>query len=121
MFALHTPKGLAPGCSGMRAEHVKAVLLDRNVGVAAHALTLLTKYVNNCINGYLPAYLQPHLCGGRLIPLNKTDGGVRLLVEGEFLRALAFKAALKEVDHHLQTLQPLVGSVAKAQTYKPLC
>ena len=52
MFVLHTPKRLAPGCSGMRAEHVKAVLLDRNVGVAAHALTLLTEYVNNCKKKY---------------------------------------------------------------------
>ena len=34
---LNTPKGLAAGCSGLRAEHVKVVLQDRNVGRAAQA------------------------------------------------------------------------------------
>ena len=104
---LRTPKGLAPGCSGMRAEHLKALLLDRNSGLAAQALALLTTFVNDCVNGNPPTALQPYLCGGRLIPLNKKDAGVRPLVVGEYLRAIVAKAALKQVDHHLMALQPL--------------
>ena len=85
---MQTPKGLAPGCSGLRAEHLKAVLCDRNLELAAQALTLLTGFVNQSLNGYLPPDLQPCLCGGRLIPLIKKDSGVRPLVVGELLRAL---------------------------------
>ena len=40
---LQTPNGLAAGCSGLRAEHLKALLTDRNIGRAAKALDLLTK------------------------------------------------------------------------------
>ena len=72
---LKNPKGLAAGCSGLRAEHIKAVLQDRNLGRAAQALDKLTKLVNLCVAGYLPVELQEYFCNGRLIPLNKKDGG----------------------------------------------
>ena len=109
---LETPKWLAPGCSGLRAKHLKSLLCDRNVGHAAQALALLEPFVYQSMNGYLPADLQPHLCGGRLIPIIKKDAGVRPLVVGEVLRALVYKAALKEVSHQpaqLQTHQIGVG------------
>ena len=67
------PKGLAPGCSGLRAEHLKAVLCDRNLGRAGECLSGLTKFANLCVGGYLPPELQPYLCGGRLIPLNNNN------------------------------------------------
>ena len=70
------PKGLAAGCSGLRAEHVNAVLLDRNAGNAAQALEIITKFTNLCIAGYLPHELQEFFCGGRLILLNKKDQGL---------------------------------------------
>ena len=65
---IKSPKGLAAGCSGLRAEHMKTVLQDRNIGRAGQALDALTKLVNLCVGGHLPPKL---LCGGRLIPLNK--------------------------------------------------
>ena len=94
---METPKGLAPGASGLRAEHIKAILGDRNLGVAAQALNLLTKFTNLSASGYFPSPIQAHLCGGRLVPLNKKDSGIRPLVVGETLRAVVAKAALKEV------------------------
>ena len=100
------PKGLAAGCSGLRAEHVKAVLSDRNAGNAAEALDLITKFTNLCIAGYLPHELQEFFCGGRLIPLNKKDQGLRPVVVGEFFRSLVSKLALKEVQGQLLALQP---------------
>ena len=45
-------------------------------------------------------------CSGRLVPVNKKDGGIRPIVVGEFLRGLVSKLALKHVDHQLQGLQP---------------
>ena len=105
-LVLSSPKGLAAGCSGLRAEHVKAVLQDRNAGRAAQALEALTKFANLCVAGYLPGELQAYFCSGRLIPLNKKDGGIRPIVVGEFLRGMVSKLALKEVDHTLQALQP---------------
>ena len=86
-----TPKGLAAGCSGLRAEHLKAVLQNRNMGRAAIALELLTKFSNLCIAGCLPSELQEFFCGGRLVPLNKKDNGTRPIVVREFLRGACFQ------------------------------
>ena len=90
----------------MRAEHVKAVISDRNAGTAAEALDLITKFVNVSIAVYLPPELQEFICGGRLIPLNKKDQGIRPVVVGEFFRSLVSKLALKEVEGQLLALQP---------------
>ena len=69
---LSSPTGLATGCSGLRAVHVKAVLQDRNVGQAARTLDALTKFASMCAAGYLPSELLKFICGGgRLTPLNK--------------------------------------------------
>ena len=103
---LHAPKGLAPGHSGLRAEHLKALLADRNLGRAAAILSTLTQFANS-IMGYFPSELQPFLCGGRLIPLRKKDGGIRPLVVIELLRSLVSKLCLQEVSSSLRTLQPL--------------
>ena len=48
---LAMPKGLASGCSGIRAEYLKALVLNR--GFASHILSLLTAFVNQSLNGYL--------------------------------------------------------------------
>ena len=63
----------------------------------------MTAFVNQSLNGYLPRILQPYMCGGRLIPIIKKDGGVRPLVVGEFLRALVSKCALVEVTPNLSS------------------
>ena len=102
-----TPAGRSPGCSGLRAEHLRDILSDRNRGTAAGALDILTKFVNISLGGYLPPELQAYLCGGRLIPLIKKDGGVRPLVVGETLRALVSKVALKFLGNSVDALQPL--------------
>ena len=110
---VRAPKGLAPGCSGLRAEHLKAIISDRNVGRAAQVLASLAKFANACLAGYLPPEIQPYLCGGRLVPLRKKDEGIRPLVIGELLRAIAAKLSLAEIENCLQALQPLqigVGS-----------
>jgi len=33
--------------------------------------------------------LRPHICGGRIVPLRKPDGGVRPIVVGDLLKLLA--------------------------------
>ena len=104
---LQTPKGLAPGPSGLRIEHIRAVMEDRKQGVEEGLLEAFTLLANSAISGRLPLSLQPYLCGGRLIPVRKKDGGIRPIVVGEVLRSLIAKAALAEMGDGLDGLQPL--------------
>ena len=113
-LVMQTPKGLAPGCSGIHTRYLKCLLCDRNVCLSSHFLSMLTAFVNQCLQGYLPQHLQQHLCGGRLIPLIKKDGGVRPLVVGELMRTLVSKCALKEVTPQLAQLQPHQIGVGRA-------
>ena len=101
------PSELPPGCSGLRYEHLKALHSDRNQGAAAGVLNMLRKVVNLALGGYLCPAVQTYLCGGRLIPLNKKDGGIRPLVVRELLRAIVSKLALRAVEADLTSLQPL--------------
>ena len=50
--------------------------------------------------------LQCYICGGRLIPLNKKDHGIRPLVVGELFRAIVAKMILKEAETGLSAMQP---------------
>ena len=90
---LHMPRGLAPGPSGLRAEHLTS-WKGRKPFVDPVILTPLTALVNLALSGALPATLQPFWCGGRLVPLLKKDNGLRPLVVGELLRSLCSKAAM---------------------------
>ena len=104
---LSTPKGLAPGPSGLRVEHLRTVLEDRKPTVEAELLEALTLLTNLAVSGRLPLPLQPFLCGGRLVPVLKKDNGIRPIVVGELLRSLIAKVALAELGDGLADLQPL--------------
>jgi len=107
--------GVAPGPSGLRADHVKAAILDGRDKVGEQLLTTLAELVKLLTAGRLSPQLQPILCGGRLIPLLKKDAGVRPIVIGECLRAIAAKALLKATDAgELEQLHPLQLGVGHA-------
>ena len=71
---------------------------DRRMNVEPALLSGLTALSNTALSGYLPHSLQPILCGGRLVPVRKKDGGIRPIVVGEVLRAVIAKAAFAELS-----------------------
>ena len=64
--ALSFHKGSAPGPSGMRPEHFKAVLKSSSPVLAEKALVALIKLVNVMAAGKVPKAVAPFLCGARL-------------------------------------------------------
>ena len=103
---LRTPCGLSPGPSGLRVEHLRT-WKGRTPRVDEGVLAALTVITNQALSGYLPQELQTYICGGKLVPLTKKDGGIRPLVVGECLRAIIAKAAGEQVADDVTALQPL--------------
>ena len=89
-----TPLNLAPGPSGLRFDHLKALLLLPDKNLTDHFLFALATFVNAAVSGTFPPELQPYICGGRVIPCNKKDGGIRPIVLGESLRNVVSNSIL---------------------------
>ena len=94
---LSSPKATKPGPSGLRLEHLHTIVDSRKPGVEETLLVALSRLTNLAISGGLSPAIQPYLCGGRLVPLNKKDNRLRPVVVGETLRSLFAKAALAEL------------------------
>ena len=97
-----TPQGLAPGPSGLRAEHLQALLpaksKRRPTDPTNPALQALTDFVNYGLAGLFPSEIQGPLCAGLLVPLKKKDGGIRPVVVGDTLRNLVSRAGMHFAD-----------------------
>ena len=89
------PKGLAPGPSGIRGEHLCVAI---SWGDKKSVLTDLQAFVAQSLSGTLPRSLIPFMGGGRLVPLRKKDNGVRPITIGEFFKAITEKYTLKNVQ-----------------------
>ena len=70
-------------------------------------LDALMSITNLALGGYLPQEMQTYLCGVKLVPLPKKDGGIRPLVVDECLRAIIAKAGAEQVADEATALQPL--------------
>ena len=68
------PQNLAPGPSGLRFDHLKAVLLLPDKSIVDHFLFTIATFVNTAVTGSLPVELKPFFGGGNVIPCNKKDG-----------------------------------------------
>ena len=75
------PRGLAPGPSGLRAEHLR-VALQWGTSTKATAQSLID-LATQALSGALPQEIIPGFIAGRLVPLNEKDQGVRPVVIGE--------------------------------------
>ena len=83
-------RGGAPGLSGMRAEHLKLLLLDGEaIELLAEASTLLAK-------ARVPVDVCRALAMARLTALRKPDGAVRGIATGDMFRRLVSKALARE-------------------------
>ena len=75
--ALSFKKGSAAGPSGMRPEHLKAILKSTSVTIAEKSLVNLLKLVNTMAAGKVPVSVRPYLCGARLHAAKKKDTTLR--------------------------------------------
>jgi hypothetical protein len=80
-----------PGPDGFRPPHAKDLVNCRVYG--PELLTALTAFVNMLLAGQCPRQIAPIFFGGRLIALDKKDGGIRPIAIGLTLRRLAAKCA----------------------------
>ena len=90
-------RGSALGPSGVRPEHLKAVLKSPSPNKADKALQALTKVINLMIDGKVPKYVAPFLAGARLHAAKKRDGGIQPIAVGNLLRRLASKLVARVV------------------------
>ena len=97
------PSSLAPGPSGLRSDYFKAVLKLPDKPVVEHFLHSLCEFVNVAVSGSLPAAIQPYLCGGKVIPCNKKDRGIRPIVLGDLLRNLVSTCVLRDSGDMLRS------------------
>ena len=112
-LVLTAPNGLAPGPSSLRFEHLR-YFRGRKCVCDDSLVDALTRVVNCALAGDLAPELRPFLCGGRLVPLLKKDGGIRPLVVGERLRAVIAKVGVRLALSAAATLQPLQVGVGGA-------
>ena len=80
-----------PDC--LRPQHIRD--LTSNLEYGAKLLTAITGLVNLLLNGSCPPSVAAVLFGGKLIALQKKDGGVRPVAVGFTWRRLAAKCANK--------------------------
>ena len=101
------PRETACGRDGLRADHLKEMVRGASYPIMLRLTTALTKFVNLCLNGSLPAELAPYLASAPVTPLGKKDGGIRPIAVGETLRRLVSKcAAAKVVPRLVDYFQP---------------
>lgn len=94
------PKGSAPGRSGWTYEHIRAAAEH---DVSARAVTL--QLINALVSGRLPHL--PVLLDGRLIGLEKPNGGTRPIAIGEVWLRLASLCAMASIPGVGAALAPL--------------
>ena len=100
------PTGTAPGPSGLRAIHLKEAVLCPSPDRANHALSNLTKFVNQLCAGQAPPSATPYLCGASLYPCQKKSGGLRPIAVGEVLRRLTSKCISRAVQPEVSRILP---------------
>jgi len=102
---LSFPAGSPGGPDGLRPQHIRDMLLCREIG--SDFLTALTSFVNMILAGRCPSGVVPVFFGSRLLAINKKSGGVRPIAIGFTLRRLASKCANAFGVNHLKGfLQP---------------
>jgi hypothetical protein len=102
------PRGLAPGPSGLRADHLLQANQQKHRKLFEEAAETLARLARRAISGELPISLARWFCGGRGVPLRKKDGGVRPLVVGEVLRAAVSKLVLARCGEDARESLPAV-------------
>jgi Reverse transcriptase (RNA-dependent DNA polymerase) len=96
------PPGSSGGPDGLLPQHLKDLTADRSG--EGSLLATLTDMVNLLLSGELPSSINRIIFGGRLIALEKKDGGIRPICVGYTLRRLAAKVANSHVSDRAAAL-----------------
>ena len=86
------PASSTDGTDGFTAQHLRDILagaLDEKL------LNTVTNFVNVLLHGELSLPVSEIFFGGRLVALDKKDGGVRPIAVGYTLRRLAAKCVTR--------------------------
>ena len=90
--------GVAPGPDGLRAEHIRQLIEQKNCDRRSHFTKSLALYLNSVLVGKLSPIESAIFASARLIALQKDDkGGIRPIAIGSHLRRLATKFAVRKV------------------------
>ena len=68
------PRGLAPGPSGLRADHLLQANQRKHLKMFEETAEIMAKLAQPAIAGELPVSLARWFCGGRGVPLRKRMG-----------------------------------------------
>ena len=96
---LSFPAGSTGGTDGLTPQHLKDLISAE--GSSSPLLAAITSLVNLIASGNIPGEIRPTLFGGRLVALEKKDGGVRPIVIGLVLRRLASKLVARYAQEKL--------------------
>jgi len=111
------PSGSAGGPDGLIPQHLKD-LVSRQTG-DTQLLSSLTSFANLLLSKRLPVEISKIFFGGKLIAIQKKDGGIRPIVIGYTLRRMTAKAAnlhaMTRANSILAPLQVGVGSPLGAE------
>ena len=105
------PAGSRGGPDGFRPQHMVDLASCREAG--RELMTNLTAFVNLLLEGRCPLRVANILFGGKLLALNKKDGGIRPIAVGYYWRRLAAKCAnahaIEKLGDYFGCLQVGVG------------
>ena len=96
------PHGSAGGPDGLRPQHLKDLLADKNENDPL--LLAITDFINLVLAGKTPEAVRPILFGGALTALQKNSGGVRPIAVGYTWRRLAGKVACRRVSERAASI-----------------
>ena len=85
------PAGSAGGPDGFRPQHMTDLINNQESGRVL--LTGVTAFVNCLLRCHCPIEVRKIIFGGKLLALNKKDGGIRPIAVGYYWRRLAAKCA----------------------------
>ena len=109
------PPGGSAGPSGLRPQHLLDCLRADVPGGGTQMLEGLLTLTNAAMAGGLEPAAVRILCGARLVPLRKPDGGVRPIAVGETLRRVVAKwcGQLPAARMLARSLEPLQVAFVK--------
>ena len=114
-------KGSAPGPSGLRPEHLKAVIKSVAPNRTDRASEAITKVVNVMASGSVPDVVRPFLFGARLHAALKKDGGLRPIAIGNLLRRLCSNCfSFATADRSAAKLAPNQLGIGLGEAWRPL-
>ena len=92
------PLGSAAEGSGLRPNHICELSKVLDFGHGSTFISAMTRFVNLFLSGKVPPQLAPWLCWAPLTALQKRNGGIRPIAEGETPRRFIIGCAMNHIS-----------------------